>query len=417
MKKNKVIFHVGTHKTGSTALQKFLLTNKYELSENNYIYYPCNNGINHMDLSHEVDLWKGVELDPTKNYIFSSEDFFSRFNAPKAEPMIVDILEKNADKFNSFDVEIIVYLREQVDYLQSVYNELIKRHGYFKSINARIVGLNYFERLNAITNSTSKPKVLVRSYSPTKFIGGNIFTDFINGVGFNNLSIFKWNDRYINNALPIKALTFMKHVNACGLNRELLFKVSQTIIGLYAGEGSQDKSNSESFMSAKEIKETQLFNQHQNELIAEKFLSGIPLFSDIRKTNYSVDKINELDAIDEVIELLSKKNMELLKELYQSVSISKLGSEICVRSQARLLTRLSNVTSLSIPKEKLSLLKLYAADLNDLFLADLLRDISTVFEKEGKLEVAFELLSKAKSLRPEGVVINERLSAIENKLK
>ncbi|MCO7016132.1 hypothetical protein L4F40_10380 [Vibrio paracholerae] len=416
MKKNKIVFHVGTHKTGSTALQKFLISNEKALIENKYVYYPCNNGINHMDLSHDLEMWGGIKLNPDFNYIFSSEDFFSRFNQSSTPPAIVGILNNNRELFECFDIEIVVYLREQADYLQSVYNELIKRHGFYRPINEQIVGINYLERLEEISSLDIASKIVVRSYEPSKFIGGSIFSDFIHSVGFERVGSFNWSGEYINNALPLKPLTFMKHVNACSLDRQLLIRIEQTVISLYAKENGLDKISSASFLSAEDIKNIVMLNEGQNKAISDKYFQGESLFSIRDISDSEIDKINELDALDEVLEKLSRKHSALLRELYRELVNIELTSEISLRSQARLISKISSLISEPLPKDKIPLISLHSADLNELFVADLLREISMYFEDAGKLEVAYELLMKAKLLRPNGVVINEKLDLIGNKL-
>ncbi|WP_064386143.1 hypothetical protein [Pseudoalteromonas agarivorans] len=327
-------------------------------------------------------------------------------------------MSDNKDKFDLFDVRVIVYLRKQEEYLQSVYNELIKRHGYFKNINDQIVGLNYLERLDGIADVVGPENVIVREYAKDKFVGGNIFTDFIDAADLGLAENYIFDNKYINNALPIKPLTFMKHVNACKISKELEFKVSQTLINLYANEGRSISNSRQSFLSSHNVRDIRAEHAEQNTSIQNKYLLGKAIFEDTDNlTNLTIERVNEVDALDDVINFLSEKHIALLKELYEVLNKHKVYTEIGIRAQARLLNLLSKATTNKLDISTRPFFNLLSSDLNQFLIADILREVSITFEREGDNATALALLKKAQLFRPEGVVINEKLDYLSKCLK
>jgi len=71
-----IYLHVGTHKTGTTALQKFLRDNAELLKEQQFMYPLLSNSkeFNHCYMKSLED-WQRVVLTASFNYIFSCENF------------------------------------------------------------------------------------------------------------------------------------------------------------------------------------------------------------------------------------------------------------------------------------------------------------------------------------------------------
>jgi hypothetical protein len=121
--------HIGTHKTGSSLIQKVCLKNKEKLAANG-ISYPSD-GFS-KDGHHELawalkrnDLEEGYKIlnriknkEPENNLIIlSSEDFEHLRNFESAKKL-----------FEGHTLELCAYFRRQDDYLQSEYNQHVKMH-------------------------------------------------------------------------------------------------------------------------------------------------------------------------------------------------------------------------------------------------------------------------------------------------
>ncbi|MEL0660262.1 hypothetical protein V6255_14080 [Psychromonas arctica] len=149
----KIYLHIGTHKTGSTSIQNVLHKNKEVLIKNGF-YYPevidNHTGQHHLAwmligndfvnaekyLSTEVS--KAIELN-CHSIVLSSEEF-----------EFLNSIER-ISFFNNFgEVEVIIMLRRQDDFLEAEYNQSVKMPTvrYPKDIFHFYIEKNFSSRIN-----------------------------------------------------------------------------------------------------------------------------------------------------------------------------------------------------------------------------------------------------------------------------
>lgn len=190
----RFFIHIGTHKTGTTHIQRALRSNKDRLADFGFIYpnagiIPEHDG--HHNIAWEVSAdrrhdrkWGTVDQLLCEvglcngNVIISSEDFSSAL----ADPGNLDAFFSQLER-QGFQVNVIVYLRSQVDYIKSLYVELLK-HGFSTSFdlflehlldrdtiqsaeNEQVWNLNYSSWLEGIPRSDTR-QVIVRSYDDVR---------------------------------------------------------------------------------------------------------------------------------------------------------------------------------------------------------------------------------------------------------
>ena len=184
----RTIIHIGTPKTGTSAIQKFFVGKKELLSSQGF-YYPEHsvdvNGIssgNGAQLLHMMKIGerkKAKKLRDSfykntqgKTLIVSSENFYR-------EPELTHELFP--------DAEIVVYIREQSEQILADYNQSVKRHFQIHFFDHALnVALERndpffnFELLNDWVKLYGYDKMNVRIYDPSSFPNNNIVSDFLN---------------------------------------------------------------------------------------------------------------------------------------------------------------------------------------------------------------------------------------------
>lgn len=187
----KLILHIGRHKTGTTALQYNFAQNQDALAEAG-VYYPQTgrDWVAHHDIADRVARLAGSTSLPEedellsrfleeiltcgKNTILVSSEGFQR-----CDPRLV------RDVFSAFDVTVAVYLRDQQSYLQSSYLQAIHAENYCGTIEEyedSIFSCDYLAFLMAWEQSFTRDKVLPRIFSKDFLESGDIIEDFFRSV-------------------------------------------------------------------------------------------------------------------------------------------------------------------------------------------------------------------------------------------
>lgn len=202
---NILLIHIGMPKTGTTALQNFLLQNDDKLQKYGWGYPVLSedeipdmsdiegNGSNgnaiyiykaSLASSHNQIWKKGMDVAlkhlKNKNVIISAEGI----SVNGIEPFITD-----AKKIYE-NVKVIVYLRRQDREIESLYNQHIKigmEYGSFdkfvKSDTNLKKWLDYLAKLDSVSRIIGKENLLVRVYEKQQLIGNDIVTDFLSVLG------------------------------------------------------------------------------------------------------------------------------------------------------------------------------------------------------------------------------------------
>lgn len=139
MIKKKIILHVGTHKTGTTAIQSMLSINS-EYLKNNWVLYPSAGrfgrfGGHHniaAQLNNDKKIFKNkfgtlenlcAEIKKTNfsTVIISSESFQCLYSKPDKLRILNNCFEECG-----YSTEVIIFFRDQISYMEKLYRELLK---------------------------------------------------------------------------------------------------------------------------------------------------------------------------------------------------------------------------------------------------------------------------------------------------
>jgi ubiquinone/menaquinone biosynthesis C-methylase UbiE len=183
---SRLILHIGTHKTGSTTIQNCLHTLREEALREGSIFYPkYENSPYHHGLT-------SVWMEISKKYQFVENDALFYWNALensnlKNATVLISTEELSrsskidyaqlADLTRKFSIaDIVLVLRHQADYFQSVYLEIANSHqrngGYFselvnKSLETGMIdelNLDYLSLYERILQGFNQKNIIVLNY-------------------------------------------------------------------------------------------------------------------------------------------------------------------------------------------------------------------------------------------------------------
>lgn len=207
--------HVGTPKTGTTAIQSFLLDNQKVLEQKGYCYrlmpfaYPgkasrrrnahfalekVRNEQGELDEAATLELVNsgyevvGEWLSEMENVILTDESYWSYMRGDNWK-----ILERfiQLAKVHDAQVKIIVYLRRQDEYMASWWKQHVREGGIrepwesFLEKPSKLLNLNYSKQLRGFSEYVGTQNVIVRRYERGAFLGseGTIYSDFMDAIG------------------------------------------------------------------------------------------------------------------------------------------------------------------------------------------------------------------------------------------
>lgn len=207
--------HIGTPKTATTSIQFFCNNNSQTLQKKGYCYpifsFPygrasiLRNGHFLVTVEKNEDGSRCIDKEQTIyteglaliNQYFQTYDHIILSDEAIWRSMELyrehfwDDLQKEAEKGN-FRIHIIVYLRRQDKFLNSLWNQQIKHNlgklhakpfdEYQKSINKKI-RFDYHRKLESIAAVIGRENITVRRFDFQSFSGGSIYADFLQTIG------------------------------------------------------------------------------------------------------------------------------------------------------------------------------------------------------------------------------------------
>lgn len=223
-----VFVHIGLHKTGSTAIQKFLTANARRLRRNG-ILYPRTGQVR---IAHHQIAWSmrnnarvpwadlRAELAESDTAVLSSEEFES-VRSPEAWERLRDNLPG--------DVKIVCYLRRQDELLESHYNQHRKTGGLDSpaAFKRRVLyQMDYLARLQPFADAFGVENIIVRPYDKTRMPNG-LFADFLSAIGRDMKADYVCPSHALNPSLNDTGIALMRFVRTHLPNRAALWCARQ----------------------------------------------------------------------------------------------------------------------------------------------------------------------------------------------
>ncbi|MCD7715798.1 MAG: hypothetical protein LUI39_05015 [Lachnospiraceae bacterium] len=248
--------HIGTPKTATSSVQLFCRKNRPQLHRYGYEFpillqkYPLvghdRNGHFLVDSSPKLDgngrienteddtpkrreirrkhLAAGMKavhkaFDRYDNVILSDESLWLSLNYNQRNPL--DILCGDAQEYG-YRIKVIVYLRRQDQFVISRWNQLIKEGAVSQTfqeylddlLTRRPLIVDYAESLDRIAAKIGKENVIVRRFEPSTWVGGSVYTDFMDAISLAPDAPVKPLKKAANTSLTLNFVEIQRQINA-----------------------------------------------------------------------------------------------------------------------------------------------------------------------------------------------------------
>ena len=358
--------HIGTHKTGTTAIQSFFHINRDKLEENGLLY-PGENENHHLvalelreanksffDTNSEV--YKvfteiGANCGIYKKILLSSEGFYL-----KDDILIPKLIEALTFFKINVPIKIIIFCRPQQECYESSYQQQIKKIGSFKTfrfnefvkIKLESGAKDYYDHINLWCSFFGKENLIVVPYEAKQF-GNKIFTDFKQILEIpDGLVLEEPSQSQSNIGLKTHTIEFLRWMNILKIEDEDF----EEILLALAFEIKKEVGNYKLLTPqlAEEIYEK---FEKSNSMLAREYLNrpdGImfqnqkTVFPDDYQTYCQQDEFLP-ESFHREIGLIKKKNIEILESIDIHLHSYKSSDLVAMRAKQSFLNYLKKIIS------------------------------------------------------------------------
>ncbi len=339
MNKIKACLHIGTHKTGSTAIQNFCRRNANDLRKNNFLWVNESYGTPHKLLqdfkyrSFSVrNLNKSsrflVELaSRTKNKLLLSGERFS--GSPESGYQDSQFLARSAKYLlRDFEVKVLVYIRPQDSFYESWYTQMVQQgtaqqgaiSSHFKKFwkDFSFQNINYQEVINAYAEAFGASNLIVRPYMKSKLKDRNVIHDFLDIIEFNDITSLNFDVPFANNSISASALKIMNSVNKARDEGRISESERARVRSLLQSTNSKREWEHHRYLKPSQRREILEYFEDQNYEICTKwfgFDDNLWRFSD--SSQQDLNRENDSDELN--IEDLAEVNMRILENVNKLV--------------------------------------------------------------------------------------------------
>lgn len=339
----RIVIHTGPGKTGSSAIQAWLVSNQAWLGKNGifYPYHPLSKeNISSGNLSEVLTLTNNDNWQVDKDKI---EQLMIKFAKSGANILLLssEFFFHNMIELKKLipSAEFVAYIRNPVELLESNYNQGVKRHSICHLFHPpETLGNFFWQYLTHVFGQLDNSSVILRPYYVPLMQGGNIVSDLLAVLGL-DVTV---ENRSVNPSFTFPALEFKRLLNHFELN-SLQSSLDNVLQSFRGGESSYSLMSSGAFakLNAESCQNMQQFIERF------KLLDLIPLLDVFKGAkqrpflNQSVD-LNELKSVSEYVKKTNHILYHQLKALVvanPNLAIDNPNIYHCFEVEPQVITR------------------------------------------------------------------------------
>lgn len=296
--------HIGTSKTGTSAIQVFCEENRAQLARRGYCFPLLPYKYPHTALHRNARFLTVPRQYPDGSFASDAEgrtwrrgmarvaSLFRRYpNVVLSDEGIWNStgltaqgmwknLRRAADEFG-FQVRVIVYLRRQDSFAFSLWAQKVKTNrGEFAkmtweealAVSERWIVLDYHRHLEEIAALFGREAIDVRLYDRERFPNGNVIEDFLNALGLPMEDAYQLPGEDVNRSIGGNALEIQRIINALpGVDPKKMAGVRRAVSACFQKERERVRY---SMFTGEELRAFLARYEESNRKLARDYLGG-----------------------------------------------------------------------------------------------------------------------------------------------
>jgi glycosyltransferase involved in cell wall biosynthesis len=329
--KKKLYLHIGLPKTGTSAIQNFLINNEKLLKKEYDLYYPnfgrwCDGSHHKIAFALGSNPYERMKSDDEqKEYLDELEKDIYKSNCSRILLSSECFHLYNNKNFilkfkEKYEISIICYIRRQDEYLESIYGQNVRdivyreKSDFNEFLNNFKENLYYSRILSKWEEFVDRKNIIVKVYDKMTFLNNNIIDDFMDIFSIKINSKLKTDFKFINTSYSPTVTLYKVLLNI------ILKEQKEELIYILQEYSNKNKEPMFSFFSDEERKSLIRIFEEDNELVRKKYTLLDNLF-DFRIDNKSKKFLQENDIFD-ITNYLYKKNPKLFRNIFSSTKMN-----------------------------------------------------------------------------------------------
>lgn len=214
----KIVIHCGPPKTGSSAIQNWMISNQEFLRKRGILYPDHVSDFNGISSGHV-----GLFLDRSDGESkFQHEKFLSlveQFNSSNSEILFLssEYFFYQIEEFFKYKLNycFLVYVRPEIEYVESIYNQSVKRNGQTNPIEARKeLACLTINRIIKLVSEYDSSRFMLRGYGAKDYFDNSIIQDVVEQcLGLSDFDELANSKKVVNPSYAFECLEFKRWLN------------------------------------------------------------------------------------------------------------------------------------------------------------------------------------------------------------